>query len=122
MKEEQARGLFAVAGIPVSRMWKLENDYWPDAEAYDQVRKENPWWLAKTLDGMIAIGWRKRVIEIDWADTPMRMIVTADDVTKDVTYVHAYSYAKALEYLMALATLARRQPTGEPLQEAKQCS
>jgi hypothetical protein len=119
VKEEQARGLFAVAGIPVSRMWKLENGYWPDGEHYDQVRKENPWWLVKTPDGMIAIGWRKRVIQIDWADTPIRMTVTEDDVTKSETMVHAYSYGKALEYLAALATMTSK-PTGEPIQEVKE--
>lgn len=58
----------------------------------------------KTPKGLIQIGWRKRVISIDWSDTGIRRVVTEDDVTKDDTMVHAYSYAKALAYLTALAT------------------
>lgn len=101
MNEQQARALFLLAGIEVSKMHRLENQYWP--ESYVLERKNSPWWLAMTLAGPVTIGWRKRVISIDWEDTPVRVIVTSDDVTKDLTYVHAYSYAKAVEYLTALA-------------------
>lgn len=99
MTEEEAKSLFTLAGIPVSRMWKLQNPYWGDRpESAERVVKD-PWWLAKTPAGMIEIGWRKRVISIDWSDTTLRLIVTGDDVTKGVDHVHAWDIAKALEYL-----------------------
>ncbi len=50
---------------------------------------------------MVQIGWRKRVINIDWTDTPIRKVLTEDDVTKSESMVHAYSTMKALEYLTA---------------------
>lgn len=52
---------------------------------------------------MLIIGWRKRVIQIDWKDCDVKLDVTADDVTKDDFNVHAWSTEKAVEYLKALA-------------------
>lgn len=101
MNEEQAKALFLLAGFTVSRLHRLENKYWPDA--YVEERRRSPWWLAITEFGPIEIGWRKRVISISWEDTPARVVITENDVTKDLTLVHAYSYVKALEYLTALA-------------------
>ena len=100
MNEEQAKGLFTLAGIPVIKMWERPNQYWPDA--YVEERKRSPWWLVKTSRGMVEIGWRKNVISIDWSDTGIEKILTEDDVTKGKTYQHAYSYAKAIEYLTVL--------------------
>ena len=101
MKQEQVKGLFALAGIDVLRMWELPNQYWPDA--YVEERKNSPWWLVKTPKGLIEIGWRKRVISIDWSDTDIRREVTEEDTTKSETMVHAWGNEKALTYLTALA-------------------
>lgn len=106
MTAEQAAALFLLAGIKVSKFHQLENKYWPDA--YVEERKRSPWWLAMTPAGPITIGWRKRVISIDWQDTALRTVVTEDEVTKGDTYVHAYCYAKAVEYL---TTLSRAKAT-----------
>jgi hypothetical protein len=102
MKEDYAKALFLLAGIDVLAMYRLENEYWPDTPAYAKERRENPWWLVKTSFGLIKIGWRKRVISIDWSDTALRLNLTQDDVTKSETYVHAWTYVKALEYLTSL--------------------
>lgn len=67
-------------------------------------RHDRPAWLVKTRYGLMEIGWRKRVIQIDWRDTNLRRVVTADDVTKTDTCVHAWSVEKAVEYLRVLAT------------------
>jgi len=101
MNEEQVKALFLLAGFNVTRLHRLENKYWPDA--YVELRQKSPWWLAITEFGPIQIGWRKRVISINWEDTPARLEVTEDEVTKDKTGVHAWSYSKALEYLTTLA-------------------
>jgi hypothetical protein len=103
MKEEYAKALFLLAGIEVLAMYRLENEYWPLTPDYEKERRESPWWLVKTSFGLIKIGWRKRVISIDWSDTAFRRLnLTKDDVTKTETSVHAYSYIKALEYLTSL--------------------
>ncbi|SIT50453.1 hypothetical protein BN2476_830024 [Paraburkholderia piptadeniae] len=102
MTEAETRGLFEVSGFRVERIYRLENQYWPLAPDYDQLRRESPWWLVKTPIGLIMVGWRKRVLSIDWEDTSIRAVVTEDDVTKDQTMVHAYSMAKAVEYLTGL--------------------
>lgn len=105
MTQEEAKSLFSLAGFQVLKMYQLANGYIPIERASErdfQYLQANPWWLAKTDFGLIRIGWRKRVISIDWSDTPFRGVITEDDVTKDGEGVHAYSYVKALEYLTAL--------------------
>jgi hypothetical protein len=115
MTKEQATAVFVLADIPVLKMWELPNGYWPrpsldveghelnDALRYHRLREASPWWLVRTPFGLVEIGPRKRVIAIDWSDTPVRAEVTADDVTKGTTHVHAWSTEDAVRYLKALA-------------------
>ena len=105
MKQEHARSLFEMAGLKLSGLYELPNRYWPNTAEYAEIRRESPWWLALTVHGPMVIGWRKRVIMIDWSDTPLRYIVTKDDVTKSETMVHAYFYASALAYLTNLVQM-----------------
>jgi hypothetical protein len=107
MTEEQARAIFLLAGVPAGKLHRLENGYWP--EAYVERRRDSPWWLATTEYGPVVIGWRKRVISIDWSDTKVRAIVTDHDVTKDETGVHAWGYASAVEYLTEWRRHAERK-------------
>ena len=114
MNEESMKALFLLAGLDVESFYKLENPYWPDHENYADIRRKSPWWLVKTKFGLIKIGWRKRVININWSDTPYRSGVskfadgrdieelTKDDVTKSESMVHAWSNAKAVQYLSCL--------------------
>lgn len=107
------RALFLLAGIQAAKWHELANQYWPPS--YTELRAQHPWYLAMTPHGPVRIGWRKRVISINWEDTEVRRILTEDDVTKDETMVHAWSYEKALEYLGCLAgelaKLARAKET-----------
>jgi len=96
----EVESILTLAGLKPIRMWELVNGYWPNSPNYDDVRK--PWWLAQTSVGLIRIGWRKRVMTIDWEATAVRFIVTDDDVTKGDTMVHAWSAAKAVEYMSNL--------------------
>lgn len=99
MPIDKLMALFAIAGIPIiGEPIKLQNKYW---QGHD-TKYYHPWWFVKTARGWIEIGWRKRVISIDWTDTDIRRVVTDDDVTKGAEYVHAYSEAKASEYLTTL--------------------
>lgn len=94
---DKLRGIFALANIKIMcEPMKLQNGYWSDGNAY-------PWWFVKVESGWIEIGWRKRVMSINWEHTPARVVVTEDEVTKGDDHVHAYSEAKAIEYLTALS-------------------
>jgi len=101
---DQAQSILLLAGLSPLRMWELANGYWPDTPVYDDVRR--PWWLAQTSLGLIRLGWRKRVLEIDWGATDIKAIVTDDDVTRGETMVHAWSVEKAVAYLRRLKELA----------------
>ena len=101
---EEVTSILTLAGLRPERMWELANGYWPLAPSYDDVR--SPWWLAQTSIGLIRIGSRKRVLSIEWDACKVRGIVTADDVTKGDTMVHAWTAAKAVEYLQRLREIA----------------
>lgn len=93
-KEEKERllSVFATAEIRVVDHWDIRNEYHGNAA---------DWLLVDTELGMIRIGWRKRVISINWRKTGIRMVVD-DDVTKDEYGCHAWSYVDAARYLKRL--------------------
>ncbi len=103
---EEAEAAFTLAGWTIAHRWELANGYWPDSPDYDDVR--SPWWLFLTPApvGLIRWGRRKRVIEIEWAASAFRGIVTTDDVTKSDTYVHAHTVEDAVTYLRILREIA----------------
>lgn len=123
LTEPNVRRIFDCANIPIINLWELPNGYWPratpedwtdaqqvvDFVRYAQLREASPWFLVLTSLGLIKIGWRKRVLAIDWSATSLRTIVTADDVTKELHLVHAWSDAKAVGYLRRLADVANSQ-------------
>lgn len=112
MKYKEVESLFTLAHIQILRIWELPNQYYPIREGDDDesilqnaiYRARRPWWLVKTHAGCIEIGWRKRVIQIDWSDTPIRKKMTEEvNVTSHEHYVHAWTEMKAVEYLQALS-------------------
>lgn len=62
-----------------------------------------PWFNVFTPKGTVKIGWRKRVINIDWSQTIVAAggdeLFPNEDVTKGNHYIHAWSYEKAKEYI-----------------------
>lgn len=102
MTLEEVKALFETAGFKALDFREIENGYWPSASHYDDVRKANPWWSVETSFGTVVIGWRKRVIAIDWVDLPYRGSVTSHNVTQDSDMVHAYSLTDAGTYLTQL--------------------
>jgi len=110
MREEseyEVRAILVLAGIQVTRAWELANGYWPDHPDYDYCRR--PWWLFQTDIGLLRLGWRKRVLEIDWSATETRAVVTKDEVTKSHTMCHAWSTEKAVEYCKGLKVVATKK-------------
>lgn len=84
--------LFKIAGIDINKTWDIRNGY---------SGSKPDWLLVHTPYGLMTIGWRKRVIEIEWSGTHMEYIVK-DDVTKDKYMCHAWGYPKAVEYMTDL--------------------
>ena len=78
---------------------EIPNEYWPK----DYGLHYYPWFIVTTSIGHIKIGWRKRVITIDWADTDVKQ--SAEDLfanessTKYGCSIHAWNYDKAKEYI-----------------------
>lgn len=68
--------------------------------------KHLPWYNVTTRAGVFTIGWRKRVINIDWSKSLCEK--DSDVVFPEVTdtkgdgYIHAYSYEDAKNYITRL--------------------
>lgn len=60
-----------------------------------------PWYRVTTPQGVITIGWQKRVINIDWSETgaDLLSLFADEDVTKSAHCIHAWSTDKAVDYL-----------------------
>jgi hypothetical protein len=116
--EQHVDALFVLAGIPVFSKQILPNGYWPEVPEYQELRDASPWFLVTTSFGPVQIGWRKRVMAISWAQTPVRAHITDDDVTKSATEVHAWTYPKAVEYLAALAQVMEDTKDAAILEQA----
>lgn len=76
----------------------------PNGYCSDWCCAHLPWFIVSTSIGRFKIGWRKRVINIDWTDTLCKKSgeeVLGDDeqVTRLERGTHAYGYAKAKEYI-----------------------
>lgn len=97
---EKICATFELANITVKTWFALENCYWPAYPNYFGLR--TPWYLAMTDWGPIKVGWRKRVLSINWETTMIRKIVTEHAVTKSDVMVHAYKYEDAVSYLKEL--------------------
>lgn len=105
MKQKEVESLFNLAGIEILDIKPLVDGYGfsPNDSRFYQTLPRCVWWFVKTSRGWVEIGWRKRVISINWKDTDLRFSITDDDTTKEETCVHAWSIEKALEYLKTLA-------------------
>lgn len=75
---------------------------------YDPNRLMNPWFSVTTPKGVIKIGWRKRVINIDWNESDIQVIGgdlfggEMANTTVCAKSIHAWSYEKAQEYISRL--------------------
>lgn len=70
--------------------------------------KHLPWFIVTTTRGPITIGWRKRVLQIDWCesdiDSAAEKLFPDEDVTKGIHYIHAWGLEKAAEYIQTILT------------------
>jgi hypothetical protein len=81
---------------------EIANEYCPCAIC----NQTSPWFLVTTAKGIIKIGWRKRVINIDWSNSDIKStgdeLFPNENVTKWETGIHAWGYEKAKEYINKL--------------------
>jgi hypothetical protein len=82
------------AEIPVCSKHVIPNEYWRDDT-------NGAWLVVETECGRIKLGWRKRVLSIDWSASTLRAsdIFADEDVTKSDVLIHAWTEEKAVEYL-----------------------
>ena len=91
---------------------EIPNGYYGDDSTMQHIK----WFVVTTKIGRIKIGWRKRVINIDWSDTVLSKLSGEElfanvESTKggkserDNCYVHAYGVEKATEYVQHLLCL-----------------
>jgi hypothetical protein len=68
-----------------------------------------PWQKVTTLIVDFVIGWRKRVISIDWGNLSCAHLFDKEDVTKWESGIHAWGAQKAIEYLGAIRELCMNE-------------
>lgn len=115
---EYFKKIFEAAGFKGSIFKQIENGYHGSNNDYSVP----PWFYVKTTIGNFTIGWRKRVIHIDYSDNEWAKGFTKVDklvrmhkriwyvfedvkragITVGSDYVHAYGDEKAIEYLNRL--------------------
>jgi len=69
-----------------------------------------PWYEVSTKQGEFSIGWRKRVIDIDWGGIQLENVdelFKNEDVTKGPTNIHAWGWDKAKDYLSLIYDLLK---------------
>jgi hypothetical protein len=99
---EEKERLIALFGDKKIFVSEIPNGYDPESWYYSRF----PWFIVTTEKGHIKLGWRKRVIEIDWTDSIIKheaeYLFPDEDVTKGEKYIHAWGYDKAQEYINKL--------------------
>ena len=83
--------------------------YWeqiPNEYCGEPCCQHKHWLIVTTEMGRIKVGWRKRVIVIDWEDSDLQAdaqtIFPDEDVTKADKMIHAWGLEKAQEYIDTL--------------------
>ena len=96
MNKNQVIEVFRQADIEILHIWELPNGY--------DRNNESPWWLIKTYKGLIEVGFRRHVFELNWRDTGIKVLLGPDSpyVTQSEHHIHASDYNELIEYLHKL--------------------
>jgi len=92
------REILKKAGFTDYAMRAIRNKYCPRDVC-------TPWFNINTqATGRICIGWRNRVINIDWSDSDVNLqeLFEQEDVTKGPHFIHAWSKEDAIAYLIKI--------------------
>jgi len=75
----------------------------PNGYCSEYCCRHRPWFVVTTSVGRFTIGWRKRVIQIDWKDTvgtkPAIELFPEEKTTMEDKYIHAWSLEDAARYI-----------------------
>lgn len=103
---------------------EIPNGYGPN----DPYFRNFPWYRVTTTIGPIVLGWRKRVISIDYSGTTVKAKADKlfkDDVTRFDQTIHAWSIEKAQEYINTLLNLCEKcgqKPKSQVTANVRWCS
>lgn len=79
----------------------------PNGYCRDACCLGRPWFMVTTKIGAITIGWRKRVISIDWSESEVTQtadeLFAEENVTKGKHSIHAWSQGDARKYIRRIA-------------------
>ncbi len=93
--------LFKSAGFDPIHVETVANEYCSQSCCYHL-----PWIIVTTDKGRIKLGWRKRVLNLDWSDSDLgidgEVMFKGENTTTGQSYIHCWSYEKAIEYLTKL--------------------
>lgn len=96
-----ARKAFRDVGIPSIYVQQIPNEY-----CGPKCCPHLPWLLVTTPSGIFKVGWRKRVIVLDWSKTDIFCTAAEafenEKVTMEDQMIHCWSYEKLTEYLHRL--------------------
>jgi hypothetical protein len=96
--------LFKEAGLQVLRLRLLPNGY--------SKSIGRPWFLVQTPFGWLKIGWRKRVVSMDWKHFDVEVdgnkLFEDQQVTKGNRMVHAWGKEACVDYIRRLIWAAMR--------------
>lgn len=80
----------------------------PNGYCSDWCCRHLPWFKVTTEVGRFEIGWRKRVIHINWTETvgtkTAEELFPEEGTTKEGKMIHAWSLEKAGEYISTIMT------------------
>lgn len=78
----------------------------PNGYSSSYAYVDRPWLIVTTKRGPIKLGYRKRVLEIVWAESTVKKGAYAlfpdENVTREGKLIHADSYEKATEYIKTI--------------------
>lgn len=78
----------------------------PNGYCSDWCCRHLPWFIVTTRIGRFKIGWRKKVISIDWSDSlatkTANEVFPDENVTKDGRLIHAWSYDDGRRYIQSV--------------------
>ena len=93
--------IFKLAGFDAIHVKTVDNQYCSKACCY-----KYPWIIVTTKKGRIKLGWRKRVMNLDWSESDIKEIgielFKDEKTTTGESYIHCWSKDKAIEYLKKL--------------------
>lgn len=93
--------IYRKAEVPAIYMEVIPNGYCSQPCCLNR-----PWFKVTSWIGHVVIGWRKRVISIDWQQSTVKKtgeeLFPNEDVTRTKTGIHAWGHEAAIKYLKVL--------------------